>query len=35
MKHVVSNDGTHIAYERTGTGLPLVLVHGTGVARPS
>jgi pimeloyl-ACP methyl ester carboxylesterase len=31
MKHVVSNDGTHIAYERTGTGPPLVLVHGTGV----
>lgn len=31
MNYVVSNDGTHIAYERTGTGPPLVLVHGTGV----
>jgi pimeloyl-ACP methyl ester carboxylesterase len=31
MKHLVSNDGTNIAYERTGTGPPLVLVHGTGV----
>lgn len=31
MKHVVSNDGTPIAFERTGTGPPLVLVHGTGV----
>jgi pimeloyl-ACP methyl ester carboxylesterase len=31
MRHVVSADGTRIAYERTGTGRPLVLVHGTGV----
>jgi pimeloyl-ACP methyl ester carboxylesterase len=31
MRHVVSSDGTKIAYERTGTGQPLVLVHGTGV----
>jgi pimeloyl-ACP methyl ester carboxylesterase len=30
MIYVVSKDGTHIAYERTGTGPPLVLVHGTG-----
>jgi pimeloyl-ACP methyl ester carboxylesterase len=31
MTQVVSQDGTPIAYERTGTGPPLVLVHGTGV----
>lgn len=31
MKQVLSNDGTRIAYERTGTGPSLVLVHGTGV----
>lgn len=30
MRHVVSNDGTHIAYQRSGSGPPLVLVHGTG-----
>ncbi len=31
MKHVISKDGTRIAYERSGTGPPLVLVHGTGI----
>ncbi len=31
MKHVISKDGTHIAYERSGTGPPLVLIHGTGI----
>ncbi len=30
MDTVVSTDGVVIAYERTGHGLPLVLVHGTG-----
>ena len=29
METVTSADGTPIAYERTGTGPPLVLVHGT------
>lgn len=29
MEHVTSTDGTHIAYERGGSGPPLVLVHGT------
>lgn len=28
MERVLSGDGTPIAYERTGTGPPLVLVHG-------
>jgi pimeloyl-ACP methyl ester carboxylesterase len=28
MEHVTSADGTRIAYERTGTGPPLLLVHG-------
>lgn len=27
---VRSKDGTSIAYDRTGSGIPLVLVHGTG-----
>ena len=31
MEHVTSSDGTRIAYERTGSGTPLVLVHGTSV----
>ncbi|MGZ4931490.1 MAG: alpha/beta fold hydrolase [Halobacteriota archaeon] len=31
MKHVISKDGTHIAYERSGAGSPLVLIHGTGI----
>jgi pimeloyl-ACP methyl ester carboxylesterase len=31
MKHVTAKDGTHIAYERSGTGPPLVLIHGTGI----
>lgn len=29
MEHVTSADGTPIAYERTGSGPPLVLVHGS------
>jgi pimeloyl-ACP methyl ester carboxylesterase len=29
METIVSNDGTLIAYQRSGTGAPLVLVHGT------
>ena len=31
MNHVISKDGTHIAYERSGMGPPLVLIHGTGI----
>jgi pimeloyl-ACP methyl ester carboxylesterase len=31
METVTSADGTEIAFERTGSGPPLVLVHGTGV----
>lgn len=31
MEYVTSADGTSIAYRRTGSGPPLVLVHGTGV----
>lgn len=30
MQTITSRDGTSIAYERTGSGPPLVLVHGTG-----
>ena len=30
MERVKSKDGTLIAYERSGAGQPLVLVHGTG-----
>jgi pimeloyl-ACP methyl ester carboxylesterase len=29
MEHVISKDGTPIAYERSGAGPALVLVHGT------
>jgi pimeloyl-ACP methyl ester carboxylesterase len=29
MEHVTSRDGTRIAYWRSGSGLPLLLVHGT------
>ena len=32
MNTITSKDGTEIAYERTGTGPPLVLVHGSGVS---
>ena len=32
METVTSADGTEIAYERTGSGPPLVLVHGSGVS---
>jgi|GraSoiStandDraft_50_1057286.scaffolds.fasta_scaffold912610_2 pimeloyl-ACP methyl ester carboxylesterase len=28
MQTVTSRDGTRIAYDRTGTGRPLVFVHG-------
>lgn len=31
MDYVFSNDGTRIAYERSGEGFPLVLIHGTGI----
>ncbi len=31
MKYFVSKDGTRVAYERSGIGPPLVLVHGTGI----
>jgi pimeloyl-ACP methyl ester carboxylesterase len=29
MEKILSNDGTPIAYQRSGAGAPLVLVHGT------
>ena len=29
METVTSRDGTPIAYERSGEGPPLILVHGT------
>jgi len=29
MEHTISKDGTPIAYARSGTGPPLVLIHGT------
>jgi pimeloyl-ACP methyl ester carboxylesterase len=29
LPHVISADGTPIAYERTGSGPPLILVHGS------
>jgi len=29
MERVISNDGTPIAYNRSGSGAPLILVHGT------
>jgi pimeloyl-ACP methyl ester carboxylesterase len=32
MEKILSKDGTPIAYQRSGTGPPLVLVHGTGGA---
>ncbi|WP_233710828.1 alpha/beta fold hydrolase [Natronococcus pandeyae] len=32
METVTSADGTEIAYKRTGSGPPLVLVHGSGVS---
>jgi pimeloyl-ACP methyl ester carboxylesterase len=30
MEKILSKDGTLIAYQRSGSGAPLVLVHGTG-----
>jgi len=33
MEHVTSSDGTRIAFGRSGSGPPLVLVHGTSVER--
>lgn len=35
MHTVTASDGTEIAYDREGTGPPLVLLHGTGVTRDS
>src|SRR5215813_2457638 len=32
MEKILSKDGTPIAYQRSGAGAPLVLVHGTGGA---
>lgn len=32
MQKITSKDGTPIAYQRSGTGVPLVLLHGTGGA---
>jgi pimeloyl-ACP methyl ester carboxylesterase len=29
MEHITSGDGTRIAFWRSGTGPPLLLVHGT------
>lgn len=31
MEYIISNDGARIAYERSGDGPPLVLIHGTGI----
>jgi pimeloyl-ACP methyl ester carboxylesterase len=30
MEKITSHDGIQIAYQRSGTGPPLILVHGTG-----
>ncbi len=35
MEKVISPDGTSIAYYRSGTGPPLVLVSGTGGSNPA
>jgi pimeloyl-ACP methyl ester carboxylesterase len=32
MEKVISKDGTPLAYQSTGSGRPLILVHGTGAA---
>lgn len=34
MHKIISSDGTWIAYDRRGSGQPLVLVPGTGAANP-
>ncbi len=31
MKHLTSKDGTLIAYEQSGKGSPLLLIHGSGI----
>ena len=33
MSHVISKDGTHIAYERLGSGPPLILIDGAMCSR--
>jgi pimeloyl-ACP methyl ester carboxylesterase len=33
VEHITSGDGTRITFERSGSGPPLVLVHGTSVER--
>ncbi len=35
IKHLISKDGIPIAYERSGTGPPLVLIHGTAADHTS
>jgi pimeloyl-ACP methyl ester carboxylesterase len=32
MQQIISNDGTPIAFKRSGTGTPLILVHGTSAS---
>ncbi len=31
MRHLTSKDGTQIAYEQSGKGSPLLLIHGSGI----
>jgi pimeloyl-ACP methyl ester carboxylesterase len=35
MEKVISHDGTSIAYYRSGSGAPLILVHGTSGSNPA